>query len=454
VPLERLPQEFQRRLVVTALADESFQNISFVIDGTPQVMRLAVDLHEHLVEMPLPVAEMSAACDAPTTDLGRNDRPEPVPPEAHAFVADLDAALVQHVLDVPQREREPDVEHHRLDIAKNVFQLHGVDGNGKVVLRRALRRGQLSGLFSTLPPCLIGMEACATAHHWARTLMAFGHEVRLIPPAYVKPYLRRQKNDAADAAAICEAVMRPSMRFVPVKSVQQQSTLMLHGARNLLVGQRTALINALRGHLAELGIVVAQGARNARQLIDWIQDEASPDIPLTARIALQPLAAMLVGIEAQIARLDKAILAAHRSDPISVRLSAIPGIGPIVASCLAASVPDAGLFRGGREFAAYLGLVPRQHSTGGKPRLGSISKMGNRHLRKLLVVGAHAALYSMKSGRTRTAVADWARRLLARKPFKVVAVALANKMARIAWAVMARSRAYEPAAMADAAQPV
>jgi transposase len=340
-----------------------------------------------------------------------------------------------------------------LDIAKNVFQLHGVDRDGNVVLRRALRRSQLPGFFSTLPPCLIGMEACATAHHWARTLMAFGHEVRLIPPAYVKPYLRRQKNDAADAAAICEAVVRPSMRFVPVKSVQQQSTLMLHGARDLLVGQRTALINALRSHLAELGIVVAQGARNARQLIDWLQDEASPEIPLAVRIALQPLAAMLVGIEAQIARLDKAILAAHRSDPISVRLAAIPGIGPIVASCLSASVPDAGLFRGGREFAAYLGLVPRQHSTGGKPRLGSISKMGNRHLRKLLVVGAHAALYSMKSGRTRTAVADWARRLLARKPFKVVAVALANKMARIAWAVMARSRAYEPAAMATAAQP-
>jgi transposase len=340
-----------------------------------------------------------------------------------------------------------------LDIAKNIFQLHGVDGNGTVVLRRALRRSQLPGFFGTLPPCLIGMEACATAHHWARTLMAFGHEVRLIPPAYVKPYLRRQKNDAADAAAICEAVMRPSMRFVPIKSVQQQSTLMLHGARDLLVGQRTALINALRGHLAELGMVVAQGARNARQLIDWIQDEASPEIPLAARIALQPLAAMLVGIEAQIARLDKAILAAHRSDPISVRLAAIPGIGPIVASCLSASVPDAGLFRGGREFAAYLGLVPRQHSTGGKPRLGSISRMGSRHLRKLLVVGAHAALYSMKSGRTRTAVADWARRLLARKPFKVVAVALANKMARIAWAVMARSRAYEPAAMATAAQP-
>jgi transposase len=274
--------------------------------------------------------------------------------------------------------------------------------------------------------------------------MALGHEVRLIPPAYVKPYLRRQKNDAADAAAICEAVTRPSMRFVPVKSPQQQSTLMLHGARDLLIGQRTALINALRGHFAELGIVVAQGARNTRHLIGYLQDETNSDLPDPARVALQPLAAMRVGIEAQIAKLDRSILAAHRSDPVSKRLAGIPGIGPIVASCLSASIPDASLFQGSREFAAYLGLVPRQHSTGGKARLGSISKMGNRHLRKLLVVGAHAALYSMKSGKTRTALADWARSLLAKKPFKVVAVALANKMARIAWAVMARSTAYEP----------
>jgi transposase len=182
------------------------------------------------------------------------------------------------------------------------------------------------------------------------------------------------------------------MRFVPVKSPQQQSTLMMHGARDLLIGQRTALINALRGHFAELGIVVAQGARNTRQLIADLQDETNPDLPPTARMALQPLAAMLLGIEAQIAKLDKAILAAHRSNPVSLRLATIPGIGPIVASCLSASVPDASLFQGSREFAAYLGLVPRQHSTGGKPRLGSISKMGNRHLRKLLVVGAHAAL--------------------------------------------------------------
>src|SRR3954469_5771741 len=330
-----------------------------------------------------------------------------------------------------------------LDIAKNVFQLHGVDSSGKIVLRKALRRSQVPGFFKTLPPCLVGLEACATAHHWARTLMAFGHDVRLIPPAYVKPYLRRQKNDAADAAAICEAVTRPSMRFVPVKSPQQQSTLMLHGARDLLIGQRTALINALRGHFAELGIVVAQGARNTRQLLAFLHED-NPAFPTAARMALQPLATMLLGIETQIAKLDKAILAAHRSDPISVRLATIPGIGPLVASCLSASVPDASLFQSSREFAAYLGLVPRQHSTGGKARLGSISKMGNRHLRKLLVVGAHAALYSMKSGKTRTVLADWARSLLAKKPFKVVAVALANKMARIAWAVMARSTAYAP----------
>ena len=345
----------------------------------------------------------------------------------------------------------PEIATIGLDIAKNVFQLHAVDRSGKIVLRKALRRSQMQGFFSTLSPCLIGMEACATAHHWARTLTAFGHEVRLIPPAYVKPYLRRQKNDAADAAAICEAVTRPSMRFVPVKSPQQQSTLMLHGARDLLIGQRTALINALRGHFAELGIVVAQGARNTRQLIAYLQDETNPGLPDTARIALRPLAAMLMEIERQIAKLDKAILAAHRSDPVSLRLATIPGIGPIVASCLSASIPDASLFQSSREFAAYLGLVPRQHSTGGKPRLGSISKMGNRHLRKLLVVGAHAALYSMKSGKTRTALADWARSLLAKKPFKVVAVALANKMARIAWAVMARSTAYEPGSHGAAA---
>lgn len=306
----------------------------------------------------------------------------------------------------------------------------------------------MPAFFSALPRCLIGMEACATAHHWARALTALGHEVRLIPPAYVKPYLRRQKNDAADATAICEAVTRPSMRFVPVKSEDQQGILMQHRARDLLISQRTALINALRGHFAELGIVVAQGVR---QLLARIDDESDAALSAPARLALKPLATMPTAIEAEIAKLDKIILSAHRRDLVSTRLATIPGIGPVVASCLSASVPDAGVFRCGREFAAWIGLVPRQHSIGGKPRLGHISKMGNRQLRKLLVVGAYAALYSMKNGKTRTALADWARSLLASKPFRLVAVALANKIARIAWAIMARGTVYDPTDRAAAA---
>jgi len=335
-----------------------------------------------------------------------------------------------------------------LDIAKNVFQLHGVDAQGQVVLRKALRRANMIAFFTKLPPCLIGMEACATAHHWARTLMELGHEVRLISPAYVKPFVKRQKNDAADAAAICEAVVRPSMRFVSVKSKQQQATLMLHSARELLISHRTALMNALRGHFAELGIVVAQGARNVTELVLILEGNGQglneEGLPETMRLALQPLAAALIGVEAEIAKLDKEILAIHRRNDVSLRLATIPGVGPITASFLSASIPDPGLFEGGREFAAFLGLVPRQYSSGGKPRLGRISKMGNRHLRKLLVVGAHAALYSIKNGKTKSPLADWARALLAKKPFKLVAVALANKMARIAWAIMTRTGHYQP----------
>ncbi|MCB5205566.1 IS110 family transposase [Neorhizobium sp. T786] len=339
-----------------------------------------------------------------------------------------------------------------LDIAKNVFQLHGVDADGQVVLRKSLRRGQMQPFFEKLAPCLIGLEACATAHHWARTLITAGHEVRLIPPSYIKPYLRRQKNDAADAAAICEAVTRPSMRFVPVKSEGQQATLMLHSARELLISQRTALINALRGHFAELGIVAPQGARNVRQLIAILDDEQHSQ--QAVRFALMPLATALTEMETQIAKLDKAILAAHRNNNVSIRLATVPGIGPIIATCLSASVPDPKLFEGGREFAAWLGLVPRQHSTGGKPRLGSISKMGNRHLRKLLVVGAHAALYRMKKGTTDTPLANWAHRLLSKKPFKLVAVALANKIARIAWAIMRRDMDFQPDRISRCSDPV
>ncbi|NLS08388.1 IS110 family transposase [Rhizobium sp. P32RR-XVIII] len=330
-----------------------------------------------------------------------------------------------------------------LDVAKNVFQLHGIDADGHVVLRKSLRRSQMQPFFEKLAPCRIGMEACATAHHWARVLLQAGHDARLIPPSYIKPYLRRQKNDAADAAAICEAVTRPSMRFVPVKSQERQATLMLHSARELLISQRTALINALRGHFAELGIVVPQGARNVRQLIDLLEDEQHS--PQAVRVALMPLAIALTETETQIAKLDKALLAAHRNDDVSIRLATVPGIGPIIATCLSASVPDAKLFESGREFAAWLGLVPRQHSTGGKPRLGAISKMGNRHLRTLLVVGAHAALYRMRKASSDTPLANWARGLLSKKPFKLVAVALANKIARIAWVIRARNIDFQPA---------
>ena len=279
-----------------------------------------------------------------------------------------------------------------LDLAKSVFQVHAIDASGQVVLSKAVRRAGLLPLFGKLPPCLIGMEACATSHHWARALIGLGHDVRLIPPAYVKAYVRRQKNDAADAAAICEAVSRPSMRFVPVKSQDQQAVLMLHRARSLLVTQRTALICALRSHMAEFGIVVATGPRNIAPLLAILADAADDRLPAVARSALEPLARQMAQLQGEIEQLDRRILDWHRSNQVSLRLATIPGIGPLTATALAASITDPSMFRSGRELAAFLGLVPRQSSSGGKERLGRISKMGDRYLRTLLVVGATAVL--------------------------------------------------------------
>ncbi len=327
-----------------------------------------------------------------------------------------------------------------LDIAKNVFRVHGIDEAGEVVAARSLRRGRVLAFFSGLPPCLVGLEACATAHHWARELTKLGHEVRLIPPSYVKAYVRRQKNDAADAAAICEAVTRPSMRFVPVKTIDQQSVLMLHRARSLLVSQRTALINALRGHLAEFGIVAAQGRQGAARLMALLAESREEEIPGVARAALLPLVRQIERLDHEVRALDRQILEWHRASEASRRLATIPGIGPLTASALVAGVTDPAHFRSGREFAAFLGLVPRQSSTGGKERLGRISKMGDRYLRTLLIVGATAVLrHARKEG---SALKGWARALMERKPFRVAAVALANKMARIAWAVMARGEPF------------
>jgi transposase len=328
-----------------------------------------------------------------------------------------------------------------LDIAKNVFQVHGVDGGGRTVLRRKARRDQLLALFSELEPCLVGIEACATAHHWARQITALGHEVKLMPPAYVKAYVKRNKNDAADAEAICEAVTRPTMRFVPIKSADAQSILMLHRARHLLVRQRTAQVSAMRAHLAEYGIVAPKGRAHVRDLLTALESRVGwlPDL---AHQTLLLIAQMIAGLSEQIRKIEIQLMAWHRASAVSQRLETIPGIGFITASALAATVGDARAFRSGRQFAAWLGLVPRQNSSGGKERLGGISKMGDRYLRHLLVVGATAVVRYTR--RKATTISIWANQLLERKPARLVTVAVANKMARIAWAVMARQENYRP----------
>jgi transposase len=330
-----------------------------------------------------------------------------------------------------------------LDLSKRIFQVHGVDARGAVVVRKRLRRSEVLRFFSGLGPCVVGLEACGAAHHWARELQAFGHEVRMIAPSYVKPYVKRgKKNDAADAEAICEAVGRPGMRFVGLKSAEQQGALMLHRARDLLIRQRTMLVNALRGHLAEFGIVAPKGVWNVKALAAIVADATDPRIPEVARPALTTLIDQIAALNGSLHDLDRAILAWHKNNETSRRLETIPGIGPFAASAIAATVGDARQFRSGRHFAAWLGLVPRQHSTAGKIRLGHISKMGDRYIRRLLVLGATTRLRYAQ--RPAAADAEWTRRLLARRPPRLVSVALANKMARTAWAVMAHDETYRP----------
>lgn len=326
-----------------------------------------------------------------------------------------------------------------LDIAKNAFQVHAIDGDEKVVVRKQLRRGQVMRFFQGLTPCLVGLEACATAHHWARELTKLGHEVRLMPAKDVKAYVKRNKNDAADAAAICEAVRRPTMRFVPVKSAEQQAQLMQHRARDLLMRQRTQLINAVRAHLAELGIAAPQGREGIKQLLAIIADDEDTRLPVDARASLIVLATQLQAMQTTIGVLEKRIVARHRSNQDSKRLQTIPGVGVIGATAITATLTDPAAFRSGRDFAAWVGLVPRQDSTGGKPRLGPISKQGDRYLRRILVGGAVSILRRAKLNPQRY---PWVTRLLARRPFKVVAVALANKIARVAWALLARGGTY------------
>jgi transposase len=334
-----------------------------------------------------------------------------------------------------------------LDIAKSVFQAHGADASGSVVFRKKLGRARLLAFFAAQPPCVVAMEACAGAHHWGRELIRQGHTVRLIPPAYVKPFVKRQKNDEADAEAICEAAQRPTMRFVPVKSEDQQASGVVFRARDLLVRQRTQIINALRGHMAEYGWVAAKGVAHVQRLVERIKDPAE-ELPQAARATLQVMVQTLRTLDDQIVVLDREIARRATEDPVAARLMTIPGVGPVTAAAIVALAPSPETFRCGRDFSAWLGLTPRQHSSGGKEKLGQITKMGERTLRRLLTIGASAVI---KQASLRGApVGSWLAQMLARKPKMLVTVALANKTARIVWALLARGGIYRAPAVAAA----
>ena len=333
-----------------------------------------------------------------------------------------------------------------LDLAKNVFQAHGADASGRAVLRKKLRRDQVLDFFGRLPPCVVAMEACGGAHFWGREIGKLGHEVRLIPPAYVKPFVKRQKNDATDAEAICEAAVRPTMRFVPVKSEETQGAAMVFRIRELLIRQRTQAINALRGHLGEFGQVVPQGAANAARLIAIVED-ADSGLPADAIATLTVLVAALSHLEAEIGRLDVEIEARARKNEVARRLMTVPGIGPLIATAIAVLAPPPEAFRKARDFAAWLGLTPRQHSTGGKQRLGATTKMGERSLRRLLIIGANSVIIK-RHVHAAARPGTWLGGMLTRKPPMLARVALANKMARIVWALMARGGVYKSPATA------
>jgi len=332
-----------------------------------------------------------------------------------------------------------------LDLAKHIFQAHGADASGRVVFRKRLTRAKVVRFFAAQAPCVVALEACAGAHHWARELGKLGHTVRLIPPAYVKPYVKRQKNDMADAEAICEAAQRPSMRFVPVKSEEQQANGVVFRARDLLVRQRTQCLNALRGHLAEYGYVVAQGSTHADAVIAHVEDP-NTSVPESARSILAVLVGTYKALEAQIRALDAEITRRAKADPVARRLLTIPGVGPIAATATTALVPAPEGFRAGRDFAAWLGLTPLQKSSGGKQKLGAVSKQGERTIRRLLILGASAVVrWASQRGAPE---GSWLARMLARKPKMLVTVALANKMARVVWALLVKGGVYRAPAVA------
>ncbi len=329
-----------------------------------------------------------------------------------------------------------------IDLAKNVFQVHGIDARGKVVLRRQLRREQVVVFFVNLPPCVIGMEACASSHHWGRTLERFGHTVRLMAPQFVKPYVKTNKNDAADAEAICEAVSRPNMRFVPIKSIEQQAVLSVHRVRQGFVKARTAQANQIRGLLGEFGLIIPQGIRHVAQRVPALLEDASNELPLAFRQLIDRLTCHLKELDQQVRELERQIVAWHRSSELSRKLEKIPGIGPLAATALVASIADARSFDNGRQVSAWLGLVPRQCSSGGKSTLLGISKRGDTYLRTLLIHGARSAI---RAAQCRSEIKNvWLANLLNRRHVNIAAVALANKNARTVWALLAHGRDFKP----------
>ena len=325
-----------------------------------------------------------------------------------------------------------------LDIAKHVFHAHGADASGRTVLRRKLSRTKVVPFFAAQPRCRVVLEACGGAHHWARELAKLGHDVQLIAPAYVRPFVKRQKNDAADAEAICEAAQRPSMRFVPVKTEAQQAAALVFRGRDLLVRQRTQISNALRGHMAEYGWIAPKGLAHLEKLAALLADPSA--VPADVRAVCTVLLDSLAVLDRQIAFLDKEIIRRSREDKVARRLMTIPGIGPITATAITALAPPPGTFAKGRDFAAWVGLTPRQHSTGGKQRLGAISRMGERTLRRLLIIGSSAVV--LQASKRGAAKGSWLEQMLARKPRMLVTVALANKTARIVWALLGKNEDY------------
>ena len=327
-----------------------------------------------------------------------------------------------------------------LDLAKQVFQVHGAAADGTPLFNRKLRRSEVLRFFAKQPPCLVGMEACCSAHHWAREIAAFGHDVRLMPAQYVKPFVKRGKTDAADAEAISEAVTRKTMRFVPIKSAEQQASIRVFRARALLVRQRTQAINSLRAHMGEFGIISTIGTANVKPLAAIVWDDDDSRLPAAARFALKEVVDQIDRLAVKIEKLEREIVAIAKQDEEMRRLATIPGVGAITAVAIKAFIPDPAGFKSARHFAAWVGLTPKSHSSGGKRRLGRISKMGNSQLRSLLVVGAASVLrHVRKDDKTR----PWLRELIARRPFKVVSVALANKTARMIWALMVRGGTYQ-----------